>query len=630
MRHSKSTIRRFASFHKPIPPQSSPLKRRSKNLTGDPDPNVSASSPGSYAKMTASRANLRATGWKDEDFSKPVITVGSPWSNALPCNFHVRELADQVCASIEKHGGKAFVCGTPVISDGMTNGSDGMKYSLISREIIADCIETFHEGYMADAMITLGGCDKSTPAALMPIPRVDGIGVTLYAGTAMPGRCEGCSNGKGGEGLDAGVLMEAIGSYGVGRMSQEELDRLERYALPGSGTCSAMFTANTMSSAIEALGMSIPGSSSRPALYSSSETVDESVRCLFLCMERNIKARDIMTVEAFENAATMVYALGGSTNAYLHLLALARECDLQDQFDIDKFHNVGQNVPLIGNLSPHGPYHMSDLHDLGGVPVAMRELLQAGLLHGDALTVTGQTIEENVVQYFDPINNERKKEKYEMEREKKELNIENDVRNTTGGVIYSTSEPLSLPGNHLTVLRGSLATESAILKLSGKDIPHFEGPANVFDDEFSAYEAVTSGKITKGEVLVIRNEGPKGSPGMPEMLSPGAALVGAGLGKHVALVTDGRFSGASHGIMVGHVTPEAAEGPEKSMLSLVENGDVIRIDAKKRTLDLKVDETTLKERKKVWKYKGKEKILRGVFKKYVNSVSSAHLGSVTY
>jgi dihydroxy-acid dehydratase len=231
----RTTARRLASFHTPSPPPSHPLKKRSKHLTGNPDPTVSPSSPGSYAKMTASRANLRATGWKDDDFAKPVITVGSPWSNALPCNFHIRELADQVCASIERQGGKAFVCGTPVISDGMTNGSDGMKYSLISREIIADCIETFHEGYMADALFTLGGCDKSTPAALMPLPRVDGIGVTLYGGTAMPGRCDGCHNGKGGDGLDAGVLMEAIGSYGVGRMSQEELDRLERHALPGAG-----------------------------------------------------------------------------------------------------------------------------------------------------------------------------------------------------------------------------------------------------------------------------------------------------------------------------------------------------------------------------------------------------------
>ena len=615
------STRLLRSFHKPTPPPASPLKRRSKNLTGDPDPNVSSSAPGSYAKMTASRANLRATGWKDEDFVKPVITVGSPWSNALPCNFHVRDLADQVCASIEKHGGKAFVCGTPVISDGMTNGSDGMKYSLISREIIADCIETFHEGYMADALITLGGCDKSTPAALMPIPRVDGIGVTLYAGTAMPGRCEGCSNGKGGPGLDAGVLMEAIGSYGVGRMSQEELDRLERHALPGSGTCSAMFTANTMSSAIEALGMSIPGSSSRPALYPSQEAVDESVRCLFVCMEKNITARQIMTVEAFENAATMVYALGGSTNAYLHLLALARECDLQDQFDIDRFHDVGQKVPLIGNLSPHGPFHMSDLHDLGGVPVAMRELLDAGLLHGDCMTVTGETLEDNVVRFFEK----------EKENRLKHLDTEQkDVRIWTGGVVHSISQPLSPPGNHLTVLRGSLATQSAILKLSGKDIPHFEGPARVFDDEFSAFEAVTEGEIEKGEVLVIRNEGPRGSPGMPEMLSPGAALVGAGLGKHVALVTDGRFSGASHGIMVGHVTPEAAEGPHKSALALVEDGDIIRIDAKERTLDLCVDADILEARRLTWKYKGKEKKLKGVFAKYVRSVSSAHTGGVTY
>ena len=524
------------------PPPSSPLKKRSKQLTGDPDPSVTPSMPGSYAKMTASRANLRATGWTDEDFVKPIITVGSPWSNALPCNNHIRGLTDQICAAIERHGGKAFVCGTPVISDGMTNGSDGMKYSLISREIIADCIETFHEGYLADALITIGGCDKSTPAALMPIPRTNAIGVTMYGGTAMPGLRECCKNSRGGDGLDAGTVMEAIGAYGVGSMPLAELEALERHALPGSGTCSAMFTANTMSSSIEALGMSVPGSASRPALCSTEESeqfVEKSVKALMTCMERDIKARDIMTVKAFENAATVVYALGGSTNAYLHLLALARECDLEDSFTIDAFARVGDKVPLIGNLSPHGPYHMSDLHNLGGVPIVLRELLDAGLLHGDAMTVTGRTIEENLTH--------------------EEVPVLGSVIQPDPVVIRPTADPLSTAGNHLTVLSGGSLTPggSAILKLSGKDLPFFEGPAVVFDDEFSAFEAITNTervdntdsrrmkRIEKGNVIVIRNEGPKGSPGMPEMLSPGAALVGAGMGKYVALVTDGRFSGVS-------------------------------------------------------------------------------------
>jgi dihydroxy-acid dehydratase len=496
---------------------------------------------------------------------------------------------------------------------------------------------------MADAMITIGGCDKSTPAALMPIPRQDAIGVTLYGGTAMPGRRACCKNSKGGDGLDAGTVMEAIGSFGVGAMSLAELDVLERHALPGSGTCSAMFTANTMSSAIEALGMSVPGSASRPALCAPAETeryVDASVAALMLCMERDIKARDIMTVAAFENAATAVYALGGSTNAYLHLLALARECDLEDAFTIDAFARVGDKVPLIGNLSPHGPYHMSDLHDLGGVPIVLRELLDAGLLHGDAMTVTGRTIEGNLTHDETPVLG--------------------SVAQPSPAVVHGVAEPLSPAGNHLTVLsNGGTLTPggSAILKLSGKDLPFFEGPAVVFDDEFSAFEAITSmggggggggeggggggpggekktmKRIQKGDVLVIRNEGPKGSPGMPEMLSPGAALVGAGMGKHVALVTDGRFSGASHGIMVGHVTPEAGEGPDRSPLALVQDGDTIRIDAREARLDLLgVDEAELQRRRDAWEepahLKGRE--LRGVFRKYVNSVSSAHTGAVTY
>ena len=605
-------------------PNPSPLKRRSKRLTGDPDPSVLPSHPGSYAKMTASRANLRATGWTDADFDKPIVTVGSPWSNALPCNNHIRALTDQVCAAIERHGGKAFVCGTPVISDGMTNGSDGMKYSLVSREIIADCIETFHEGYMADAMITLGGCDKSTPAALMPIPRVDGIGVTLYGGTAMPGLKECCRNSKGGDGLDAGTVMEAIGSFGVGSMSRDELDVLENHALPGSGTCSAMFTANTMSSAIEALGMAVPGSSSRPAAHPAEDAVEASVAALFTCMRQDITARDVMTVEAFENAAACVYAMGGSTNAYLHLLALARECDLEDQFTIDTFARVGRDVPLIGNLSPHGPYHMSDLHALGGVPLVLRELLDHGLLHGDCMTVTGKTMRDNL---------EGVPSLAEVGQGSLLTSSSSSLHQVSPVIVKSVEEPLAAAGNHLTILRGSLAPQSAILKLSGKDIPHFEGPALVFEDEFSAFEAVTEGCVEKGSVLVIRNEGPKGSPGMPEMLSPGAALVGAGLGEYVALVTDGRFSGASHGIMVGHVTPEAADGPEEAPLALVQNGDTIRIDAAKARLDLLgVSEAELERRRAKWTPPAHlaNRRLVGTQRKYVDSVRSAHYGAVTY
>lgn len=375
------------------------LKINSKGLTGDK--NKKPQEPGSWVKMSMARGNLRATGWTDEDFSKPIITIGSPWTNANPCNNRIRELTDLLVEAVEEAGGKAFVAGTPVISDGMTNGSDAMRYSLISRDYIADCIEIMHEGYMADAMITLSGCDKTVPAALMPIPRGNHFGLTLYGGTALPGHCAGCSNAHGGEGLDAKDVMEAIGSYSAGKISADDLAKLEARALPGSGTCSAMFTANTMSSAIEALGMSPPGTASHPVVDFNNRLSDQkrldvraAVQLLLNLMRRNIRSRDIMTMQAFENAITVVYALGGSTNAILHLLALAHEAEVP--LKIDDFQRVGSRVPLLANLSPHGPFHMSDLDKLGGVPVVMRELMEHGLLHGNCMTVTGQTVTENL------------------------------------------------------------------------------------------------------------------------------------------------------------------------------------------------------------------------------------------
>lgn len=368
-------------------------------LTGDPT--KPAEEPGSWVKMSMARGNLRAVGWTDDDFKKPIITIGSPWTNANPCNNRVRELTDLLVEAVERAGGKAFVAGTPVISDGMTNGSDAMRYSLISRDYIADCIEMMHEGYMADAVITLSGCDKTVPAALMPIPRGNHIGLTLYAGTALPGHCVGCTNAHGGAGLDAKDVMEAIGSYASGKTTAEQLSKLEARALPGSGTCSAMFTANTMSSAIEALGMSPPGTASHPVVDFNNRLSDQkkldvqaTVQLLFNLLRRRIRSRDIITREAFENAITVVYALGGSTNAILHLLAIAHEAEVPLQ--IEDFQRVGSRVPLLGNLSPHGPYHMSDLDKIGGVPVVMKELLEGGLLHGGCMTVTGRTVAENL------------------------------------------------------------------------------------------------------------------------------------------------------------------------------------------------------------------------------------------
>jgi len=610
----------------------SPLKKQSLFLTGDPA--KEAGQPGSLVKGTAARANLRAAGWKDGDFGKPLITIGMPWTNAMPCNLHLRELAEFTVQEVEKAGGKTVIAATPVISDGCTNGSKAMRYSLISREVVADSLEIMHEGYMSDGLITLSGCDKTVPAALMPIPRVNGgkgIGITLYGGTAMPGHCMGCKNTKGGEGLDAKDVMEAIGSYGSGNMKVQELAQIERCALPGPGTCSAMFTANTMSSAIEALGMSLPTTASGPAMDPGNvlaegkrDDVRATVSAMFELLKQGITARDIMTRKAFENAITVAYALGGSTNLLLHILALAREAEVD--LDISSFNRVGSQVPLLGHLSPHGPWHMHDLDTIGGVPVVMKELLDHGFIHGDCMTVTGKTVEENLrdVPTLRKVN--------QMQEQNQEA----------GPILFGVSEPLAAAGNHLTILEGNLATDSAVLKLSGKDIPQFSGEAVCFDDEDDAFQAIVSGKVGEALsksangrlVMVIRYEGPKGSPGMPEMLSPGSALIGAGFGEEVALVTDGRYSGASHGIMVGHVTPEAAEGGN---LAFVQDGDTIVIDAQRARLDVRVSTEELESRRRSLaespdrlKALQKSRNATGLLKKYHDQVRSAHFGAVTH
>ena len=574
------------------------FKSRSKRLTGDVEDKAS------IVKTTAARANLRAAGWNDADMLKPVIAVGIPYSNALPCNNHLLELSEIVCETIEKNGGKAVYAGTPVISDGETNGSDGMRYSLPSREIIADSIELMYEGYMCDAMITVSGCDKTVPGTLMPLPRTNAFSLTIYGGTAMPGQCDGCYNTHGGKGLDGKDLMEAIGAFETGKMTQETIDKIERNALPGSGTCSAMFTANTMSSAIEAMGMSLPMSGSRPALSKSKrKECEEAVHALFNLMRLNVKPSDIMTKKNFENSICVAYALGGPTNLFLHLLALAHESNVD--LSVHDFQRIGERVPLLGNLSPHGAYHMSDLNDIGGVPLVMKELARGGFLHEDVMTVTGKTLAENLE------------------------NIPSLSEISPQKVIFPLEKPYANPGHHIGVLTGNLARESAVMKLSGKEIPYFEGPAVVFDTEFAAYEAIIAGGIKAGDVLIIRYEGPKGSPGMPEMLSPGAALVGAGLGKDVALITDGRFSGASHGIMIGHVSPEAYDG---GTLAVVETGDRVAISMKDKTLNVLIDDDMLERRLKEWKgppKKDREERMNGYLLKYRKLVSSAHLGAIT-
>eukprot|EP01098_Paradermamoeba_levis_P004660 TRINITY_DN1985_c0_g1_i1.p1 TRINITY_DN1985_c0_g1~~TRINITY_DN1985_c0_g1_i1.p1 ORF type:complete len:585 (+),score=189.63 TRINITY_DN1985_c0_g1_i1:58-1812(+) len=575
---------------------SHPLKFRSCDLMGNPKDETH------WVKMTCSRSNMRAVGWKDEDFHKPLITIVAPFTNIMPCNNRLQELAEEIARVVESLGAKPLLCYTPVISDGETQGTEGMRYSLISRDYIADCIEIMHEGYAADGIITLSGCDKTVPGTLMPLPRLNLIGVTLYGGAALPGK-----HPIKERGLDPGTVMEAIGAYGAKVIDIEELNKIECLSLPGSGTCSAMFTANTMASVVEALGMSLPGSASHPAVNSNNQINNQkisdcemAVRSLLELMQKKIRARDIITHKALENAVTVVYALGGSTNAVLHLLAIAKEAGL-DQFSIFDFNRIGSKVPLLANVSPHGYFHMSDLDKIGGVPVVMKELLENGLLHGDCLTVTGKTVRENL---------EKTPRLSELGEQK---------------VVFPISSPLSPAGNHISIMTGNLAPCSAVMKLSGKQLLLFSGPAIVYDGEQDAFNAIMKGEVKKGSVLVIRYEGPRGSPGMPEMLSPGAALVGAGLGKDVALVTDGRFSGASHGIMIGHVTPEAQDG---GPIALVANGDVITIDVANRLLSIQLSDEELAERKKNWAPPQKNFPRTGVLAKYRKLVTSAHYGAV--
>jgi dihydroxy-acid dehydratase len=540
---------------------------------------------------------LRAVDFKEEDFSKPIVTVACPFTNATPCNDHVRKLGDILFREIVAAGGKPFLFGTPVISDGETMGMEGMKYSLMSRDLIADCIETMHEGYAADGIVTLSGCDKSIPGALMPILRNNGIGLTLYGGTILPGRYRG-------EDLTIVSAFEAVGAHAAGRMTDEDLHQVECHSCPGAGSCGGMYTANTMASVIEAMGLSIPGSASHAAVDRGNRISREkrkdcidTVKALLLLLRRGIRVRDIATREAFENGIAVMMALGGSTNGVLHLLALAHEAGIP--LELDDFQRIGQTVPLLGNFKPFGKYVMADLDRIGGIPMVMKTLLDAGLLHGDALTVTGETVAENLA---------------------------NATQRPVGQDIFAPTDlPFAPPGRHISVLRGNLAPEGAVLKLCGKDLDHHTGPARVFDREEDALGAIFSGNIRKGDVIVIRYEGPKGGPGMREMLSPSAALMGAGLGKDVALVTDGRFSGGTHGVMVGHVAPEAQAG---GAIAIVREGDRITINPRERSISLDAGEEEISDRLSRWRAP-EPKYPRGVLGKYAKLVGSASKGAVT-
>ena len=566
------------------------MKRRSQKVIGE-------KGAANWAERTAARTMLRAVRFTDEDFDKPLVALAVPYTNGTPCNDHIRELGDLLQQEIEAAGGKAIQFGTPVVSDGISMGTEAMKYSLVSREVIADSIELMTEGYQVDGVITLSGCDKTIPAALMPIARNDLVGLTLYGGSIRPGH-------HGGKDLNIVSAFEGIGAHSAGKIDAEELHQIECHACPGAGSCGGMYTANTMAAAIEALGMSVPGGSSNMAVEPDNRLSTDkqgdlrrTATTLIALLQHGISARQIMTRKAFENALTLVWTLGGSTNAVLHLLALAREAGIA--LTLEDIATLTAKVPLLGNFKPYGRYLMNDLHPLGGIPMVMKHLLDNGLLHADCLTVTGKTLAENLA----------------------------DVAGLPGGqeVVFPVSSPYAAAGKHIRILFGNLASEGCVLKQSGKDLKTMRGPARVFEREEEALQAILAGNINPGDIVVIRYEGPKGGPGMREMLSPSAALMGAGLGDSVALLTDGRFSGGTHGIMIGHISPEAQAG---GLLALVAEGDQIEIDLEHEQLNLRVDDAQLTQRRERWQAPV-IKAQRGVLAKYARLVSSASSGAVT-
>ncbi len=566
------------------------MKRRSGAITGDPGGS-------NWVERTAARTMLRAVRFNDEDFAKPLVALAVPYTNGTPCNDHIRTLGDLLQAELEAAGAKVIIFGTPVVSDGISMGTEAMKYSLVSREVIADAIELMTEGYQVDAVVTLSGCDKTIPAALMPIARNDLIGLTLYGGSIRPGH-------YGGRDLNIVSAFEGIGAYSAGKIDASELCQIECHACPGAGSCGGMYTANTMAAAIEALGMSVPGGSSNMAVEQDNQPSSDkqgdlrrSATTLMGLLQSGISARQIMTRKAFENALTLVWALGGSTNAVLHLLAMAREADVP--LTLREMADITARVPLIGNFKPYGRYLMNDLHPLGGIPLVMKHLLDHGLLHGDCLTVTGKTLAENLANAPD-------------------LPAGQDV-------VFPVSSPYAAAGKHIRMLFGNLAPEGCVLKQSGKDLATMRGPARVFEREEDAMSAILANRINPGDIVVIRYEGPQGGPGMREMLSPSAALMGAGLGDSVALLTDGRFSGGTHGIMIGHISPEAQVG---GPLALVAEGDQIEIDLDHEALNLLVDDAVLVQRREGLQAP-EIKVSRGVLAKYARLVSSASSGAVT-
>ncbi len=536
------------------------------------------------------RAMLHAVGFTREDFTRSQVGICSTWSQVTPCNVHIDVLARHAAEGANRSGGKAMIFSTITVSDGISMGTEGMKYSLVSREVIADSIETVVGGESLDGLVAIGGCDKNMPGCLMAMARLNRPAVFVYGGTILPGIWRS-------KPVDIVSVFEAVGQHAAGKMSDADLADLEAHACPGPGSCGGMYTANTMASAIEALGMSLPNSSAQAAI--SADKRDDCERAgaaVVQLIENGIRPRDILTRKAFENAITTIIALGGSTNAVLHLMAIAQAANVR--LTIDDFTRIGRRVPVLADLKPSGKYEMAELVRIGGLTPLMRMLLDKGLLHGDTLTVTGKTLGDNLA----------------------------DAASYPPGqdVIRGFDSPIK-KDSHLVILYGNLAPDGAVAKISGQEGERFSWKALVFDREEEALEAILRGRVKKGHVVVIRQEGPRGGPGMREMLSPTSAIMGRGLGAEVALITDGRFSGGTHGFVVGHITPEAFLG---GPIAIVKNGDEITIDARARTLSLDVPAKEIKARLKKWK-QPKPRYTRGVLAKYARQVSTASLGAVT-
>src|SRR5947209_14558761 len=542
-------------------------------------------------ERTPNRAMLRAVGFGDGDFEKPIIGVANGYSTITPCNMGLNELAERAVASLREAGTMPQVFGTITVSDGISMGTEGMKYSLVSREVIADSIETVCQAQSVDGLLAVGGCDKNMPGALIAIARMNIPSIFVYGGTIRAGH-------YGGQDLTIVSAFEAVGQFCAHRIGEKELLEIERRACPGAGSCGGMFTANTMSSAIEALGLSLPYSSTMAAEdEEKAESAARSAEVLAGAVRRRVLPRDILTRKAFENAIAVVMAVGGSTNAVLHLLAIAHAAEVP--LSLDDFEEVRARVPVLCDLKPSGRYVATDLHKAGGIPQVMKMLLANGLLHGDALTITGATVSEVLTDV--PAEPRRDQD-----------------------VIRPFNKPLYEQG-HLAILKGNLAAEGAVAKISGVKSPKITGPARVFDSEEKCLEAILGGSIVPGDVVVIRYEGPVGGPGMREMLAPTSAIIGAGLGDAVALITDGRFSGGTYGMVVGHIAPEAATG---GTIALVEEGDLVTVDAESRLLQLNVADEELARRRAAWRQPA-ARYTRGVLAKYARLVSSSSTGAVT-